>query len=496
MASDDLNQAVQLIKAGNKQAALPLLKQIIQSDPNNETAWLWLYTCVENPAQKKYCLQKALEINPNNINAREALNKITASVSPASQMPTPRIKNQQYQAERPQAVRQAHRSIQKQKSKTNRNLLLISGGILVCLFCISGFVLGGIWAYNNYFIKQQFADTQNTPLDFGGNSNGPESSKSDESIVATPLLNNTTSAITPTSESNSNNSAPPDIRFVPYSFLRDNDGMPAGWDKISVALAIENYSDSIVSREKSTITVTTSQGNKYDCTSLNGGAPYGNEKDFVPVNFRVLYYVDCQIPTPSSGFTLDIKYTIVKYSDSTFLDNTNCNTHPEYCTQWDDVNVSLNPEQTNPNMTFPLIESANADIETYAKTHNIKLVYLDQPFDLFDTTLLFKKKTPEPFDHNPYFLFDTTTKYLASDTTIFMEGTFYNPDGLAVDCSFSQYLGPGQSSNNLGYCDISRNYDITAQSEYPTGACLFIRTSGVKSEAYQLNRSFLLMCLR
>jgi tetratricopeptide (TPR) repeat protein len=84
MASDKLNQAAQLIKAGNKQAAIPLLKEFIQSEPNNETAWLWLYACLEDPSQKKYCLQKALEINPANQNARNELEKLSITNSTPS----------------------------------------------------------------------------------------------------------------------------------------------------------------------------------------------------------------------------------------------------------------------------------------------------------------------------------------------------------------------------------------------------------------------------
>lgn len=44
MASEKLNQAVQLIKSGNKIAALPILKEIVQAEPNNGNAWLWLYS--------------------------------------------------------------------------------------------------------------------------------------------------------------------------------------------------------------------------------------------------------------------------------------------------------------------------------------------------------------------------------------------------------------------------------------------------------------------
>lgn len=82
MASEKLSQAVQLIKSGNKVAALPILKEVVQAEPNNENAWLWLYSCVGNVEQKKYCLQQALRINSNNQKASEALYKLENPIPP------------------------------------------------------------------------------------------------------------------------------------------------------------------------------------------------------------------------------------------------------------------------------------------------------------------------------------------------------------------------------------------------------------------------------
>jgi hypothetical protein len=67
---------VKLIKSGNKQAALPILREITLANPRDENAWLWLYACVDSVEQKTYCLQKALEINPGNQPARKALEKL------------------------------------------------------------------------------------------------------------------------------------------------------------------------------------------------------------------------------------------------------------------------------------------------------------------------------------------------------------------------------------------------------------------------------------
>jgi hypothetical protein len=73
--SEKFYQAAQQIKAGNKLAAIPILKEIIQENPNDENAWAGLYYCVEKDDQKIYCLEQVLKINPYNKKAQNALNK-------------------------------------------------------------------------------------------------------------------------------------------------------------------------------------------------------------------------------------------------------------------------------------------------------------------------------------------------------------------------------------------------------------------------------------
>ncbi len=81
MAAKELSDAIQLIKSGNRQAALPILKEILQANPKDEQAWLWLYACVDKVEEKRVCLQKALEVNPDNQSTRAALQKLTEPVA-------------------------------------------------------------------------------------------------------------------------------------------------------------------------------------------------------------------------------------------------------------------------------------------------------------------------------------------------------------------------------------------------------------------------------
>ncbi len=68
-----LEQGIAAAKAGQKQQARTLLQQVVENDPNNETAWLWLGTAMETDAERIKCLKQVLAINPNNQSARKRL---------------------------------------------------------------------------------------------------------------------------------------------------------------------------------------------------------------------------------------------------------------------------------------------------------------------------------------------------------------------------------------------------------------------------------------
>ena len=84
-----LDQAVAHIKAGDLENGKQLLIQVLQQNPKDENAWLWMSRCVPTAEQKKECFKRALAINPSNEMARKALEKLSLSVTPPVQSPTP-----------------------------------------------------------------------------------------------------------------------------------------------------------------------------------------------------------------------------------------------------------------------------------------------------------------------------------------------------------------------------------------------------------------------
>lgn len=78
MSSEKLQKAIALIKSGDKKGGQNLLVDVVNSDPKNETAWLWLASVV-SPDKRVFCLEKVLSINPGNLQAKQYLEKINSS---------------------------------------------------------------------------------------------------------------------------------------------------------------------------------------------------------------------------------------------------------------------------------------------------------------------------------------------------------------------------------------------------------------------------------
>lgn len=65
---------------GNNELAREYLQAAVDLAPNNPTAWLWLAGVLEDPAEAKYALERVLELDPNNVRAREGLTQLAATM--------------------------------------------------------------------------------------------------------------------------------------------------------------------------------------------------------------------------------------------------------------------------------------------------------------------------------------------------------------------------------------------------------------------------------
>lgn len=68
-----LAEAITAAKLGQLQLARRLLAELVERDPNNENAWLWIAALSEDKQQAMAALDRVLQINPNNQQAMNAL---------------------------------------------------------------------------------------------------------------------------------------------------------------------------------------------------------------------------------------------------------------------------------------------------------------------------------------------------------------------------------------------------------------------------------------
>lgn len=82
--SDLIQQAIVAARAGRKSTACELFLQVVQADPRNELAWLWLAGLLESVDERIQACQQALVINPGNAAARTHLERLLAEQQEAA----------------------------------------------------------------------------------------------------------------------------------------------------------------------------------------------------------------------------------------------------------------------------------------------------------------------------------------------------------------------------------------------------------------------------
>lgn len=71
-----LQMGINQAKSGNKSGAQVLLQQVLDSDKENDRAWLWMAFISDDETDRRRFLHTALKYNPNNQTARKALDKL------------------------------------------------------------------------------------------------------------------------------------------------------------------------------------------------------------------------------------------------------------------------------------------------------------------------------------------------------------------------------------------------------------------------------------
>ncbi len=85
-----LELAITAIRSGRKDEGRQLLNLLIQQNPNNEMAWLWMSSVVNTDEQRARCLYHVLAINPTNEMAQRGLHLLGITVSDSRPVKVPR----------------------------------------------------------------------------------------------------------------------------------------------------------------------------------------------------------------------------------------------------------------------------------------------------------------------------------------------------------------------------------------------------------------------
>lgn len=73
---------MQALKSGEQTRAQSILAELLANEPNNDQAWLWLAVSIDDREKKRYCLNRALSIRPDNELARRALDRLDRPETP------------------------------------------------------------------------------------------------------------------------------------------------------------------------------------------------------------------------------------------------------------------------------------------------------------------------------------------------------------------------------------------------------------------------------
>lgn len=79
-----LDQAIETLHTGDTLQARNQITQLLKTDPQNALAWFWLSACWSEPEKKRYCLEKALSLQPDDPQFRQALSDLAAQPGAAS----------------------------------------------------------------------------------------------------------------------------------------------------------------------------------------------------------------------------------------------------------------------------------------------------------------------------------------------------------------------------------------------------------------------------
>jgi hypothetical protein len=139
--SPELQEAVNIAKAGQLAEARSMLKQILRKDQTNEMAWFLYAQIADKRENAIYSLNKVLELNPYNERARKMLDDMKPKEEPKPDS------TKKWDYDNYVEQQEKTRGTSRKKSGINRNIIFGIGGLVV----IGLLLAGGFYFTRNLF---------------------------------------------------------------------------------------------------------------------------------------------------------------------------------------------------------------------------------------------------------------------------------------------------------------------------------------------------------
>jgi len=137
--TEALDKAANTIKGGDLETGKEILKWVLEREPNNVLAWLWMSRCVKTNEAKLDCFNRVLAIDPSNKHALEGVQRYSGEdglqKTPTRQQPSSTPPAAQASAKQQENVDS------KEKPKRRRLLMIIGGGLILLCMCSFAAVL-------------------------------------------------------------------------------------------------------------------------------------------------------------------------------------------------------------------------------------------------------------------------------------------------------------------------------------------------------------------
>lgn len=157
------------LNVGNKAKAANIFAQLVKQYPNSEQGWMLLANSVSDAKQRDYCLRRVLAINPNNIDARNALAPLTSP--PFDSSPSTFDSPQPFQpnTSAPFIIDETEEKIEKQKTQRRKkdqkiiqNTMIMGGVVILCTLIVALIILLGL--PNNLFAPKNLPPSSLTAI--------------------------------------------------------------------------------------------------------------------------------------------------------------------------------------------------------------------------------------------------------------------------------------------------------------------------------------------